>query len=158
MSFRKCAHFESVLRLFFSQHKIVRQEFHAAGIQICNAPFFCAIEKKKNCLSRLQCSNFYTFSSQSVTCFDYSVMIECCVILSVNANVEARLVVQAVRVNTLSKLTFADSKRFDALVRDIFPGVDFKGVEYAELADALRAAAQESNLMVMETQVRGRWE
>lgn len=79
-------------------------------------------------------------------------------ILLVNANLEARLVVQAVRVNTLSKLTFADSKRFDALVRDIYPGVDFKGVEYAELADALRAAAQESNLMVMETQVRGRWE
>ena len=71
----------------------------------------------------------------------------------VNAKVEARLVVQALRVNTLSKLTFADSKRFDALVRDIFPGVDFKGVEYAELADALRSSAQESNLMVMETQV-----
>ncbi len=71
----------------------------------------------------------------------------------VNAKVEARLVVQALRVNTLSKLTFADSKRFDALVRDIFPGVDFKGVEYAELADALRTSAQESNLMVMETQV-----
>ena len=70
-----------------------------------------------------------------------------------NAKVEARLVVQALRVNTLSKLTFADSKRFDALVRDIFPGVDFKGVEYAELADALRSSAQESNLMVMETQV-----
>ena len=68
---------------------------------------------------------------------------------------EARLVVQALRVNTLSKLTFADSKRFDALVRDIFPGVDFKGVEYAELADALRSSAQESNLMVMETQVNG---
>ena len=63
--------------------------------------------------------------------------------------------VQALRVNTLSKLTFSDSKRFDALVQDIFPGVDFKGVEYAELADALRAAAQESNLMVMETQVSG---
>lgn len=70
-----------------------------------------------------------------------------------NAKVEARLVVQALRVNTLSKLTFADSKRFDALVLDIFPGVDFKGVEYNELADALRSSAQESNLMVMETQV-----
>lgn len=70
---------------------------------------------------------------------------------------EARLVVQAVRVNTLSKLTFADSKRFDALVRDIFPGVDFKGVEYPELAEALRAAAQECNLMVMETQVGDRF-
>ena len=70
-----------------------------------------------------------------------------------NAKVEARLVVQALRVNTLSKLTFADSKRFDSLVRDIFPGVDFKGVEYAELAEALKTSAQESNLMVMETQV-----
>ena len=70
-----------------------------------------------------------------------------------NAKVEARLVVQALRVNTLSKLTFADSKRFDSLVRDIFPGVDFKGVEYPELAEALRTSAQESNLMVMETQV-----
>lgn len=103
-----------------------------------------------------------------VAVFFFSLLVKCSlalfiqlrsnvVILLVNANVEARLVVQAVRVNTLSKLTFADSKRFDALVRDIFPGVDFKGVEYAELADALRAAAQESNLMVMETQVRGRW-
>ena len=77
----------------------------------------------------------------------------CILFFAVNAKVEARLVVQALRVNTLSKLTFADSKRFDALVRDIFPGVDFKGVEYAELADALRSSAQESNLMVMETQV-----
>ena len=117
---------------------------------------FVRLNRKKNCLSRLQC-------------FFFSLLVKCLlalfiqlrsnvVILLVNANVEARLVVQAVRVNTLSKLTFADSKRFDALVRDIFPGVDFKGVEYAELADALRAAAQESNLMVMETQVRGRWE
>ena len=73
---------------------------------------------------------------------------------SVNATDEARLVVQALRVNTLSKLTFADSKRFDALVKDIFPGVDFKGVEYAELADAFREAAKESNLIAMETQVR----
>ena len=66
---------------------------------------------------------------------------------------EARLVVQAVRVNTLSKLTFADSKRFDALVKDTFPGVDFRGVEYAELAAALKTVAEESNLVVMETQV-----
>lgn len=90
-----------------------------------------------------------TLSGITLVFCDFSIL--------VNAKVEARLVVQALRVNTLSKLTFADSKRFDALVRDIFPGVDFKGVEYAELADALRSAAQESNLMVMETQVSGRF-
>ena len=89
-------------------------------------------------------SEFRSFSSAPL-CFNSPI--------SVNAKVEARLVVQALRVNTLSKLTFADSKRFDSLVRDIFPGVDFKGVEYAELAEALRTSAQESNLMVMETQV-----
>lgn len=90
-----------------------------------------------------------TLSGITLVFCDFSIL--------VNAKVEARLVVQALRVNTLSKLTFADSKRFDALVRDIFPGVDFKGVEYAELADALSSAAQESNLMVMETQVSGRF-
>ena len=41
-----------------STQKIVRQEFHATGIRICNAPFFCAIETEKNCLSRLQCFFF----------------------------------------------------------------------------------------------------
>ena len=79
----------------------------------------------------------------------------CRLLFLVDGEVEARLVVQAVRVNTLSKLTFSDSKRFDALVKDTFPGVDFRGVEYAELAAALRAAAEESNLVVMETQVYG---
>jgi len=41
---------------------------------------------------------------------------------------EYKLVVQALRLNTLSKLTFADSQRFDALVRDVFPNVPFKGI------------------------------
>lgn len=76
------------------------------------------------------------------------------VFLAVDISVETSVVVQALRVNTLSKLTFADSKRFDALVLDVFPGVDVKGVEYEQLAEALRVAAQESNLVVMEAQVK----
>ncbi len=43
----------------------------------------------------------------------------------VDANTEAKLVVQALRINTLSKLTFSDSMRFDALLKDIFPGMWF---------------------------------
>lgn len=73
---------------------------------------------------------------------------------TVDVVIETSVVVQALRVNTLSKLTFADSKRFDALVLDVFPGVDVRGVEYAQLADALRSAAEESNMVVMETQVK----
>ncbi len=57
------------------------------------------------------------------------------------------------RLNTLSKLTFADSKRFDSLVQDVFTGVPFKDLEYMELESALREACQEANLMVIETQV-----
>ena len=61
---------------------------------------------------------------------------------------------QALRLNTLSKLTFADSKRFDALIRDVFPGAEFKKVEQETLVEALRQATQEMNLEVVETQVR----
>ena len=61
--------------------------------------------------------------------------------------------VQALRLNTLSKLTFADSKRFDSLVKDVFTGVPFKDLEYLELEAALREACQEANLIIIESQV-----
>ena len=73
---------------------------------------------------------------------------------SVDPSVEYRLVVQALRLNTLSKLTFADSKRFDQLVQDVFPGVPFRDVEYAELESALREACLEQNLVIIDAQVR----
>ena len=72
---------------------------------------------------------------------------------SVDPAVEYRLVVQALRLNTLSKLTFADSKRFDQLVQDVFPGVPFRDVEYAELESALREACLEQNLVIIDAQV-----
>ena len=71
----------------------------------------------------------------------------------VDSGVEYRIVVQALRLNTLSKLTFADSKRFDSLVKDVFPGVPFRDVEYVELEAALREACVEQNLVVIDAQV-----
>ena len=73
---------------------------------------------------------------------------------SVDPSVEYRLVVQALRLNTLSKLTFADSKQFDQLVQDVFPGVPFRDVEYEELESALREACLEQNLVIIDAQVR----
>uniref|UniRef100_A0A8B9KZF7 Cytoplasmic dynein 2 heavy chain 1 n=1 Tax=Astyanax mexicanus TaxID=7994 RepID=A0A8B9KZF7_ASTMX len=67
---------------------------------------------------------------------------------------ESGLVVQALRLNTMSKLTFADSSRFDALVRDVFPGVDFKDVEYEALNAALLAAYEEARLEVIPSQIK----
>lgn len=61
--------------------------------------------------------------------------------------------VQALRLNTTSKLTFADCTRFDELVKDVFPGTDSKDVEYAELTAALEQVFEEANLEIISTQV-----
>ena len=73
---------------------------------------------------------------------------------TVEASVEYKLVVQALRLNTLSKLTFADCKRFDHLLKDLFPGIQFQDVKYEELELALRESCTENNLMVIESQVK----
>lgn len=61
--------------------------------------------------------------------------------------------VQALRLNTMSKLTFADCARFDALVKDVFPGIDFKDVEYVKLTTALKQVFEEAHLEIINTQV-----
>ncbi len=62
--------------------------------------------------------------------------------------------VQALRLNTLSKLTFADSKRFDSLVRDVFPGVSIQEVQAIELETALKEACKDLNIVVIKSQVK----
>ena len=57
---------------------------------------------------------------------------------------ESGLVVQALRLNTMSKLTFADSFRFDALVKGVFPWVSFMDVEDQTLTRALEQAYSEA--------------
>ncbi|MGH0159576.1 UNVERIFIED_CONTAM: hypothetical protein FKN15_075087 [Acipenser sinensis] len=67
---------------------------------------------------------------------------------------ESHIVVQALRLNTMSKLTFTDCSRFDALVKDVFPGVDFKDVEYKELTTALQAVFEEAKLEIIPSQMK----
>lgn len=71
---------------------------------------------------------------------------------SVDATAEACLIVQALRLNTLSKLTFPDAQLFDTLVRDVFPSVPFRDVEYERLEAALHESCTEGNLAVIEAQ------
>ena len=71
----------------------------------------------------------------------------------VDPAIEPQLVVQALRINTMSKLTFADSIRFDGLVRDVFPGVQFKDIDYPTLEQAFREVCKENNLITNDTQV-----
>lgn len=66
---------------------------------------------------------------------------------------ESQLVVQAARINTLSKLTFGDSKRFDGLLQDIFPGIDLKDIEYENLRQALHEVYKDNHLLINDMQV-----
>ncbi|KAK7812802.1 LOW QUALITY PROTEIN: hypothetical protein U0070_019828, partial [Myodes glareolus] len=67
---------------------------------------------------------------------------------------ENHIVVQALRLNTMSKFTFADCTRFDALIKDVFPGIDFKEVEYSELSAALKQVFEEANYEVIPNQMK----
>lgn len=66
---------------------------------------------------------------------------------------EELIAIQALRINTLSKLTFSDSKSFDSLIKDVFPDVKFEDVDYAELQAALVETANEMGLIVSDVQV-----
>ncbi|KAM4566457.1 cytoplasmic dynein 2 heavy chain 1 isoform 3-T3 [Odontesthes bonariensis] len=67
---------------------------------------------------------------------------------------ESTLVVQALRLNTMSKLTFADSSRFDALVRDVFSGIDFTNVDDQILMHALEQVYKEAQLELIPSQLK----
>jgi energy-coupling factor transporter ATP-binding protein EcfA2 len=67
---------------------------------------------------------------------------------------EAEIVIKALRINTLSKLTFADLGRFVPLVEDIFPGVAAQDIVYERLEAAIRATIDEMGLQQLEPQIR----
>ncbi|KAH8053449.1 dynein light chain binding protein [Aureococcus anophagefferens] len=68
---------------------------------------------------------------------------------------EGELLIKAVRVNTLSKLTFGDTARFLALIGDVFPGVASGDVAGGALEVAIRdvMASDAFRLTVDEAQV-----
>ncbi|KAK2099397.1 Cytoplasmic dynein 2 heavy chain 1 [Saguinus oedipus] len=67
---------------------------------------------------------------------------------------ESHIVVQALRLNTMSKFTFTDCTRFDALIKDVFPGIGFKEVEYDELSAALKQVFEEANYEIIPNQIK----
>lgn len=73
---------------------------------------------------------------------------------SITQDEEANLVVAALRLNTLPKLTYADCLRFDSLVKDVFSNAIFKNLGNAELAEHVRIVYHDLNLEINENQVR----
>ena len=66
---------------------------------------------------------------------------------------EEQLIIQSLRVNTLSKLTFEDSERFQALIADVFPNDKKEDVDYPEFESAIREVLAEDGLQCMDKQL-----
>jgi dynein heavy chain 2, cytosolic len=67
---------------------------------------------------------------------------------------EMEIIVKSARFNTMSKLTFGDSKRFDALLKDIFPNVKITEFEYDDLKKALTHVFAEHKLIFNDIQLK----
>ena len=70
-----------------------------------------------------------------------------------NVQVEEQLLIKALRINTLSKLTHGDTESFNALVRDVFPGAKVTDVLYETLEQAVTAVLAEEKLEALPLQV-----
>jgi hypothetical protein len=75
----------------------------------------------------------------------------------IDSKTEAEIVVQALRLNTLSKLTFTDSVRFDDLVKDVFPGITFNTTGYEQLQDVCERVAPNLASTSMKIKLRRPW-
>ena len=67
---------------------------------------------------------------------------------------EEQVLIRALRVNTLSKLTHSDTAAFNALIGDIFPGATVSDVAYDQLEAAVKEVLQEEKLEALPLQVR----
>ncbi|CAM9184751.1 unnamed protein product, partial [Discosporangium mesarthrocarpum] len=69
---------------------------------------------------------------------------------------QRELLIKAVRVNTLSKLTYSDTRLFLDLIGDVFPGVESSDISGEELEDAIREvmSAKPFCLEVNDAQIR----
>lgn len=66
---------------------------------------------------------------------------------------EMELAVQALRLNTLSKLLFRDCLGFDTLVKDVFPGIQFTGSGHEKLKAVVKDSFSALGLQYNEREV-----
>ena len=66
---------------------------------------------------------------------------------------EAVILIKAIRINTLPKLTYADLQKFSPLLNDIFVGCNVEDIKYEDLELAIRKTLEEMKLEYSESQV-----
>ena len=67
---------------------------------------------------------------------------------------ESEIVVNSLRVNIISRLTFFDNLKFDEILRDTFPNIAFNNAGYEQLEEALRKSFEDLGLESNDTQIR----
>ena len=68
----------------------------------------------------------------------------------ISEQLEYEILIKAVRVNTLSKLTFSDTTKFLALIGDVFPGIPSADITGGELEAAIRQVMVEKPFQLIE--------
>jgi dynein heavy chain 2 len=63
---------------------------------------------------------------------------------------EALILIKSIRVNTISKLTYGDSYKYEYLQRDMFPSIQTKEIDYGKLVDAIKESLSELKLLYIE--------
>jgi dynein heavy chain 2, cytosolic len=59
--------------------------------------------------------------------------------------------IKAIRINTMSKLTYSDSRKYEALQQDMFPGIKSEDIAYEQLTVAIKQALEELKLEYIES-------
>lgn len=72
----------------------------------------------------------------------------------ITLQLESKLIIGSLKINTLSKLTYDDSIRFNALINDVFPGIEDDEIDYKDLEAAIRSALDELELEQVDSQIK----
>jgi dynein heavy chain 2 len=67
---------------------------------------------------------------------------------------EIEILIKAIRINVLSKLTFEDCKNFNLLIQDVFPGVKMNDITYEDLNKALLECYKDSGFELIDSQFK----
>ncbi|EGR34655.1 hypothetical protein IMG5_004580 [Ichthyophthirius multifiliis] len=72
----------------------------------------------------------------------------------ITKEVEYELVIKAIRINTMSKLTFQDTQKFVSLLEDVFPGTISGDILYEQISEVSKEVLRENRLDIIETQIQ----
>ena len=67
---------------------------------------------------------------------------------------EALLLIKSIRVNTISKLTYSDAYKYEALQADMFPGIKSEDIAYEKLTEAINKTIADNKLQLIDKQVQ----